>query len=305
MKANQLRKKNLIDPHKLKIFCALYEFQSFTQAARSLGLSQPSVSEHIQGLERYLRQTLFDRVGKTAVPTRAASLLHRHAVKILARLELAETEVRLMGQNEEGELCLGASSLPGGYILPALLQRFQQKYPKAQTKLLIQNSEQVTQSVAEGKVELGIVGYQAKRPGLIWQEWIEDELLLALPKGHPFKAQRQIGLQTLVSTPLILREEGSGTRKVFLEQLKKQKIRPQDLNTVAQLGSAEAVLSGIKQGLGLGIVSKSLAKSQPGLLITRPIAGLPLSRPLYLAQRKGRPLSHLAQLFKQDLLQAP
>jgi len=286
-----------MDPRKLKIFCALYEHQSFTRAAKSLGLSQPSVSEHIQGLELQLEQKLFDRVGKTAIPTESARLLHKHAQKILTQINRAKTEISRIGKVDEGELRIGASSLPGGYILPALLAGFQADYPKIRPNIMIESSKIIASAVASGELEIGFVGFKTKASGLNWGIWKKDQMALALSVNHPGAAQETFTLEDLKNTPLLMREEDSGSRMAMMDQLEKKRIRLKDLQISAQLGSLEAILNGVCQGLGASLISTQALNGNSSKIILKQVEGLSLERNLYMITAKGRPLSYLAELF--------
>ena len=151
-----------MDLRQLEIFVKVAELNSFSRAAESLSLTQPTVSEHIRALEDEVGVRLLDRLGRGAAATRAGDLLLGHAGRILAsKREAVQALERFQGRMT-GELAVGGSTIPGEYVLPALVGRFKDKFPEISISLLIGDSRQVIEWVEEGRVELGVVG--AVRP---------------------------------------------------------------------------------------------------------------------------------------------
>lgn len=289
---------------RLEVFCRVVELKSFTRAAEAVLLSQPTVSENIRLLEETLGEKLFDRLGRQVLPTGAGKILYRHARRIIAQRDQALQAIEQYRGQLVGDLNLGASTIPGAYILPERIVAFRVEHPTIQTRLRIAGTARIAEALSEGTLELGVIGAKWKDQHLDCEEFYADELVLAVPSRHPWSKRVSVGVEELEAQPFILREEGSGTRMVMGRALKDYGFDPARLAVVAEMGSTEAVLQGIKAGLGLSILS-SLAVAddlRKGMLTSVPLKNLRIQRPFYLAQRKNRHLSPLALAFRRHLV---
>src|SRR5256714_9685194 len=147
-----------MDLRRLEIFAKVAELSSFSRAAEALFLTQPTISEHIRALEDELGVQLLDRLGRGATPTRAGRLLLGYARRMLALSREARQALDQFQGRMSGELVVGGSTIPGEYVLPALIGRFKAKYPDISISLLIGSSRQVSEWLEEGRVEVGVVG---------------------------------------------------------------------------------------------------------------------------------------------------
>ena len=296
-------KETPVDLHRLEIFCRLVELKSFTRAAEAVYLSQPTVSEHIRSLEEMLGEKLVDRLGREVVATPAGQLLYKYARRLLRLQEEAVQALRQFSGRVAGTLLIGASTIPGTYVLPRLVGMFKELHPEIQMVLGIANSRQVANEVLAGEVEVGVVGASWNDPSLEWQEVFADELVLAVPPGHPW-AGRAIAASELGDAHFLMRERFSGTRKVMLDYLGEQNVTLADLKVVAELGSSEAVRQSIKARIGVGILSRQAVAEdvQHGSLAIVKIKELTMRRPFYLVKRRNRVLSPVCSVFL-DFLQ--
>lgn len=289
--------------NQLAIFCKIFDLNSFSKAAKELGLSQPTLTEHIQALEAHLGLTVFDRLGREVVPTKAGELLYGYAQKIL-RLT-AEAERSLFATKGElcGELTLGASTIPGEYLLPPIITRFRNSFPAISVDLRISDTERVSTQLVAGDIELGFVGAKVEDSKIEYTPIARDELVLVAPVLCPWMKDASVALKQLTTIPFVLREEGSGTRMVMEKILKKRGIGIGDLKVVTQLGSTTAVIQAVKSGAGCSVVSRrSVAEDiSRGTLRTVPIRGLRLEREFYAIHRRGRFKSALGITFLQFL----
>jgi DNA-binding transcriptional LysR family regulator len=289
---------------RLEIFCRVVELKSFTRAAEASLLTQPTVSENIRLLEEAVDERLLDRLGREVLPTPAGDILYRYARGILqlrdeARQALAEYRGRLCG-----ELLIGASTIPGTYLLPALLAAFRASHPQVHPILKISGSGQVIASLLEGELSIGLVGAEVSDGRLESRRLPGDELLLVVPPGHPWWAREEVAASELADQPFILRERGSGTRQVMAAALRGQGLELDGLDVRAEMGSSEAVRQAVRAGLGIAILS-SLAVAEDiarGVLQSLPIAGIRMQRPFFLVHRRGRQLSPLATAFCDHLI---
>ena len=161
-----------MDLRQLEIFAKVAELGSFSKAAEALHLTQPTVSEHIRALEDELGVRLLDRLRRGAAVAPAGQLLLNYAGRILALQREARQALGGFQGKMAGDLVVGASNIPGEYVLPGLLGRFKDKYPEIAVTLLIGDSQAVVDWVAEGRVELGVVGARIPQRSVEYREQI-------------------------------------------------------------------------------------------------------------------------------------
>jgi len=289
----------LIDIRRLEIFCRVVEQRSFTKAAEATLLAQPTVSEHIRLLEEALGEKLLDRLGRQVLPTPAGEILYRYARRMLRLRDEAVQALADFRGTLSGQLVIGASTIPGAYLLPPLIRRFKEEHPEIRLTLRIAGSGRIRRDLAQGELELAVIGDLGRQPELTAREIFADELILAAPPSHPLTRKDPVTPADLCRYPFLMREEGSGTRDVMTRALGEAGFDPARLDVVAEMGSSDAIRQGIKAGLGLSILSNlALAEDlKNGALARIPLAGVPMTRPFYLVQRKNRRLTPLAQTF--------
>jgi len=288
-----------MDLHQIEIFCTLIRLRSFSRAAEALYLTQPTVSGHIKNLEHGLGIKLLDRLGKRIVPTEAGEVLFRHGQKLLAMRDHARQEIDAVSGRIGGVLKIGGSTIPGAYVLPPFIGAFKQIYPAASIHLLIDDTERVAEAVLNNELDIGVVGARVADRHLEVHPFVKDELVLAVPPGHAWSHKRTVAIDALRGEPFILREQGSGTRRIMEERLDKAGIALADLNTVAVMGSSDAVRQAVKAGLGMSILSIRALKDDnaAGRLAILRIKGMHIERSLSILLLRGRSRSPLCQEF--------
>ena len=291
-----------MDLWQLHIFCSVVDLKSFSKAADTVHLSQPTISTHIKDLEEYFDIRLLDRMGKEVVPTQAGKLLYSYAKKLLALRDKTESAMAEFQGKMTGHLLLGGSTIPGGYVLPKLIGQFIKKYPDIRVSLEIGDTEQIETDVLSGKVEIGVIGAPTNKKQLTQETLLKDEMRLIVPSTHPLAAKKAISPRELEKISFIARESGSGTLTSF-----RQKLEPHmDVDTihiVAEMGSTEAVIQGIKNDVGISILS-TIAVAQEintGELKALSIKGVDLTRHFYLIQHRMRTPSPLGNVFVEFL----
>ncbi|MBM4327847.1 MAG: LysR family transcriptional regulator [Deltaproteobacteria bacterium] len=296
-----------MDIRRLEVFCKVVEFKSFTRAAESLALSQPTVSEHIHTLEKALGEKMIDRLGREALPTPAGRIFYQYALAILRMREEAVQALRQFKGELAGNLALGASTIPGTYLLPRLIGSFKALHPAIQITLRISDSAEVAEEVAEGAVEAGLIGTRWTDKRLLLEEVFSDELILVAHPEHPWAKRGAIKPDELAQEPFILRERGSGTRSVMERILEEHGFDRRQLAPVAEMGSTEAVRQGVKAKIGVSILSRHAVEDDlaHGTIAAIEIAGVRFSRPFYLARRKSREPSPLCAAFLEYLRRSP
>ncbi|MFH2099697.1 MAG: LysR family transcriptional regulator, partial [Pseudomonadota bacterium] len=208
-----------MDLWQLHIFRHVVEKGSFSKAAEAVHLTQPTVSSHIKDLEDHFGCRLMDRLGRQAVTTPAGELLYAHAKKLLAARDEAENALHAFLGHPRGRLAIGGSTIPGNYILPGLIGPFVKEFPEVSVNLVVADTREIAHQTAEGLLELAVVGAVTPDRRLVHEPFLDDELILVVPAGHPFVGKKNVPIQDLASEPFVLREEGSGTRRSLSDML--------------------------------------------------------------------------------------
>lgn len=294
-----------MDIRKLELFCKVVELKSFTLAGQACFLSQPTVSEHIRELESNLNQKLLDRLNQNVQPTPAGKLLYEYGCKILQIRQEAIKAIEQFDEKLVGRITIGCGTIPGTYILPPLLCNFRNQYPEIKTTLQIANSQSIAQKIMAEKLDLGVIGAKWKEASLEWTEIFTDELGLVVQPDHPWRKKNYVMCNDIIKQPFIIREPGSGTRKVIAHFLKTRGVKESDLKEVAQIGSSAAVKEAVKAGCGISILSKQAVKDEVerNKLVIVPVKDLKLQRSFYLIQRKNTQLLPIVKAFKNYLLE--
>jgi DNA-binding transcriptional LysR family regulator len=288
-----------MDTRQLAAFCAVVERKSFSQAAERLGVTQPAVSLQVRSLEKRLGTQLLDRSGRRVEPTEAGHRLHRAAQRLLALEAALVAEVTGAESGElRGELALGASTGPGGTVVPVLLARFQREHPALAISLAVSDTNRVIELVAERELELGIVGASPRHRGVVFEPFFRDEVILVCPPGHRF-AGAEITLDELRSEPLILMQEGAGVRQVIEDELRRAGLRLRDLDMRLELGLQESVKSAVAAGFGVTFISRTGVEAElvAGTLAAARVAGLEPVREISLVRASGRTPTRAAEAF--------
>ncbi len=288
---------------KLDAFCKVVDLKSFTRAAEAMLLSQPTISEHIRSLEEELGQKLVDRLSREIEVTPAGLVLYGYARKIMQTQCEAIQAIEQYGGKLTGRILLGCSTIPGTYILPELIGRFRDEYPAIKATLSINSSRIISQKVLEGELEIGVIGAKWNNNGLSWSEIFSDELTLAVHPEHPWALKKSVSLRDVLLEPFVMREQDSGTRKVFSKILEENGLRESGLQEVAEMGSTAAVKEAVKAGIGVSILSRYAMKDEIKCkrLVSVSLYGNILHRPFYLIRRKNRELSPVASVFLEYL----
>jgi len=288
-----------MDLWQLHIFCKVVDLKSFSRAGRAVHLSQPTVSSHIKDLEDHFNCRLIDRLSKEAAPTKAGRLLYRYAKRMIALRDETESALAAFKGEIKGSLEIGGSTIPGAYVLPAIIGAFTARYPEVNISLSIADTRQIINAILDGELEVGVVGALSTDTGILQTRLVEDTMCLVVPSGHRWADKQRITASQLFTEPFIVREPGSGTLKSIQTSFADAGLRFTDLKVVARMGSTEAVRQGIKNKMGVSILSAIAASDDvaAGHLKTLTIDGLNLNRAFYLTHHRHRTLSPLCQAF--------
>ena len=284
---------------QLEAFVQVSESGSFSKAAKELFLTQPTISAHISSLEKELNVRLFIRNTKEVSLSDDGKDLYRYA-KQITDLEKA-IEERFYMDSDDGKhfITIAASTIPAQYLLPKVLMCYREHYPKEQIKIIETDSSEVVTQVVDHMVDVGFTGTVLEKKHCKYIPFYKDELAVITPDTPEYrilKEQNRDDIDWIKRKPLILREEGSGTRKEAEKQLKNAGISMETLDIVASIANQETIKKSVKQGMGITILSRLAAEDEDGLLIF-PIPGADEGRDINLVYNKNYQMTRSADRF--------
>lgn len=285
---------------QLEAFLWVAELQSFTKAARQLYISQPAISFQIKALEEDLQAPLFQRGDKRIMLTEAGRVLYPEAKKMLRHYQKIKEGLEDLKGLKTGHLLIGASTIPGEYILPLLIGGFKKKYPGIEITLKVAGSDRVARWIRQREIDLGITGVPFNNEGIECVRWLEDQLVLITPPSHCW-ANLAGGpdVADLKNETMVLREQGSGTRRTLEKRLEEINIALDTIPCSMELGSTRAVITAVEAGLGVSIVSRYAVREalELGNVVEVPLDGLDLSRSLYRLRHSQSPEGFAVKAF--------
>ena len=273
---------------------------SFSKAAKKLFLTQPTISAHIASLEKELDTRVFVRNTKEVDLSPEGKKLYTYARQILDLTEKIKEE---FGRHEEEAKCvtIAASTIPAQYLLPDILTRFNEKHPGEQLRILESDSSQVAEQVAEGSVDIGFTGTVLEKKFCKYIPFYKDQLVVITPNTEKYQEYKRMGgdISWIQEESVIMREEGSGTRKEAEKQLRHLGIRTERLRIIASIANQETIKKSVIQGMGISILSRLAAKNEveSGRVLEFPIPEADEGRDLNLVYNKNHPLTRSAQRF--------
>lgn len=289
---------------RLTVFRAVARQASFRKASEALHLSQPAVSQHIHALEEELGCRLFDRSGIRITLTAAGKLLLKYAERSVRVLDEAKSALAKLEGEVSGDLRLGASTTIAQYILPRMLGGFLKDNPKVTLSVISGNTEEIVDLLLKDSIMLGMIEGPPRSKEVHVEKFLDDQMVLIVPAGHEWSGIGSIPLQSLTKVPLLLREQGSGSRHVVEHALKKAGLSPSQLQIRMALDSTEAIVSGVEAGLGIGFVSQwAIGKAaRLGAIVPVRVENFEIRRDLTLVRRIGPEPEGVAAAFHRFAL---
>jgi DNA-binding transcriptional LysR family regulator len=286
-----------MDIHHLRVFASVFKNRSFSKASEELHLTQPTISNHIKALEDEFDCKLFDRLGRTILPTKEAEVLYSHSMELIERTNNLREAVGLIKKDISGKLIIGASTIPGVYLLPGFMSEFRKKFPSISFQILISDSKGIIENISGHELLLGIVGAKLGNEHIKYMPFIEDELIV-VSSPHLSK-NRMMTLQELLKFPMVLREEGSGTRKETEKFLANKGLSLENVHISGVFGSTDAIKQAVKAGLGVSILSKFSVADELKYKILEEIklTDIQMKRRFYIVTHKKRTLPRLYETF--------
>jgi DNA-binding transcriptional LysR family regulator len=284
------------------VFISVAEHLSFSKAAGDLNISQPAVTRHIKELEERYHTNLFERKGNKIYLTKAGESVYNAFKQIAAQYRELDFDIGQMQNSIIGEFNIGASSTISQYIIPRIIASFHKRYPKIQIFLRNGNSFEMEQALQENQVDMALVENCSSQPGIRYKNFMDDELIVVTGANSVYAKREELRKDELIKTPIVLREQGSGTLEVIKEALKRQKIEFERLNTLIHLGSTESIKNFLSDFDGLAIVSEKTVTTELYLktLVKLKVTGFTIPRKFRMAFRYGHK-SRQVELFENFL----
>ena len=287
---------------QLEAFVQVAEGGSFSKAAKKLYLTQPTISAHVAALEKELNVRLFVRNTKEVSLSEDGKDLYKYARQMV---DLEKKIDERFGTREEGGkhcITIAASTIPAQYLLPKVLMRFNEKYPEEQLKIMETDSAKVVTQIVEHMADVGFTGTVLEKKHCKYMPFYKDELVIITPnteKYQKLKDHMTDDISWLLEEHVILREEGSGTRKEAEKQLKQAGVDLSDLDIIASIENQETIKKSVRQGMGISILSKlaTADEAEAGYVLAFPIPKADKGRDINLVYNKNYQLSRSAERF--------
>jgi len=287
---------------QIRSFITVADYKSFTHAAEAMFMTQPAVSAQIKTLEETFGLPLIERNDKRVQLTEAGKLFYREAKEILAVYDRTVESMDEFKGLKKGKLSLGASTIPGEYLMPRFIGEFRKLYSGITVSLTVADTSQVIDLLYERKIDLGVVGAKTESNHVEFIPFIQDELILLA--GTEMSIPEVISSQELLSFEIVSREAGSGTRSAVRDRLAAKGVKESDLNIVMELGSTQSVITGVAGNLGLGFVSKWAADAalKAGVVKQVALCDLDLKRSFFVVFPKNAAATRARDVFISHLM---
>ncbi|HWE60467.1 MAG TPA: LysR family transcriptional regulator [Chloroflexota bacterium] len=287
--------------HQLELFLAVATQGSVTRAAEVLHISQPAISARLRDLEASLGEQLFELRGRRIYLTDAGVELRAYAETILRQVEEAQRAVAELRGLDRGMLRVVATTTVGTYVLPRILGRFHRAHPGITLVLDVTNERRALDLVRRRRMDLAVLGLTEDTADMVVEHFMENHLFITAAPEHPLARREAVAFAELAGYPLLVREEGSGTRAVMESIFAERQLTP---HIAMEMRHSAAIKQAVMAGLGVGLLSdqEMHVELASGTLVTLDIEGLTLRRDWHVMHQRDRRLPHAAAAFKQLLL---
>jgi DNA-binding transcriptional LysR family regulator len=293
----------MIENFRMRVFRSVARHLNFSRAAEELLLTQPAVTQQIKALEDELGVPLFDRGGGHIRLTPGGTALLPFAEKLHDLSSEAVAAVSAAYGEQAGELVLGASQTIGQYLLPKFVAGFAERHPRVRVTARSGNTEAMLESLLAHEIHLALIEGPDQRRDLHIEPFMEDHMVLVVPASHEW-AGAELAVDALRDAPLLVRERGSGSRRVIEQALHAAGLKSKDLHIRMELDSTEGLLSAVEAGLGVTFVSRWAVRNQLalGTLHLALVRGLKLYRQFSLVYPAGPEPGGSVGAFRSFLL---
>lgn len=270
---------------QLEVFLATARLENISRAASELAMSQSAASDSLKELENQFDVQLFDRIGKRLQLNDIGRMLLPRAEEVLSRA--AELEQSLSRHEEAGAIKVGATLSIGNALCIPLIRQYRQRYPDSSISLEVDNTEHISNRVANFELDVGLIEGEINNPALHITRWREDELVVFCSPAHELASKTSLSQKDLLDANWIVRESGSGTRQTF-DRIMYDVLS--EIKLELQLQHTEAIIQAVKEGMGIGCLSKLILQDafNKGELIPLQVRGRQFQRSFYLIMHKQK-----------------
>lgn len=290
--------------HQLRVFVKVAEVQSFTEAAKALGLTQPSVSSLVQGLVDELQYELFERHGIKISLTPEGAVFVRRARDALAIIDGTKDEIDELHGLKKGTVVVGGSPIPAASFLPNVVQQFKKDHPGVQVVLKIQSNSSLERQLLERDVDLALVSGAPHSPLLRSEVYLEEQIVAIAPPHHPLARKRGVTLRMLAKEPLVAADSGLQTRDMVEQRFARKGVAfTPAIEVSGQIGARDAIRNAVANGLGIGFIAHChvVGDVEAGRIKILNVPELNLKRVIYIVTHKNRQITPPVQAFKDFL----
>jgi DNA-binding transcriptional LysR family regulator len=290
--------------HQLRVFVKVAEVQSFTEAAKALGLTQPSVSSLIQGLVDELEYELFERHGIKISLTPEGAVFARRARDALAIIDGTKDEIDELHGLKKGTVAVGGSPIPAASFLPNAVQQFKKDHPGIQVVLKIQSNNSLERQLLEREIDLALLSGAPHSPLLRSEVYLEEQIVAIAPPHHPLARKRGVTLRMLAKEPLVASDSGIQTRDMVEQRFARKGVAfTAAIEVSGQIGARDAIRNAVANGLGIGFIAHChvIGDVEAGRVKILNVPELNLKRVIYIVTHKNRQITPPVQAFKDFL----
>jgi len=293
------RKIAMLNVHELNVFIEAALAQNFSVAAQRLCLSQPAVSLHIRNLEKQLGVDLFERKGRKISLSETGKIMLPLAQEAVRKVRQIEEAMRSLQGKVIGDLSIACSTTVGKYILPRLVAGFRSKHPDVHVTINVMSRRAAIEWLLAGRAEIAVVSTAQNHSELEFRPFLEDQIVLIAPAGHPWADGRTVSPEDLLEMPFIMREQTAGSYQVLAEGLAACGHNVDQIQTVLTLSNAEAIEMSVEVGIGVAFVSRVVAERRlaVGRIAEVPVRGMALTRTIHMVRHQRYAQTPLQRAF--------
>ncbi len=294
----------MINYKHLIAFVTVVRKKSFTVAAKELFMTQPAISWQIKNLENEIDLQLIERKERGTKLTEAGKQFYVYAEKIIKAHEQLIEEMKQLKCMEKGKLIVGASTVPGEYILPAYMSSFKDAYPSTDVVVSTHSSESIIDNLISEDIHIGVVGMKIIDSRIESKPFKKDKVIMIVKNGHPLLKLKTVSIKDVLPYPIIVREKGSGSRRTLEDKMESKGLRLKNFAYFTELSGNRSAITGVKNSNSVAFVSSLVAGDSIDLGYIRAIEieDFDLSRNIYLIHNKLKTLSPLSETFINFML---
>ena len=293
----------MLNFNQLRYFYHASKNLSFTMAAQDLFITQPAVTAQVKSFEDYCNLKLFKKRGRRIHLTDEGKTLYEYARKIFEYEKEIEGVIEDMRKLKRGILRLGTTKAYAHYFMPFMITGFRKAYPQIKISLSEGSSSEMIHSLLDLKIEVAIIAKAEDHPDVHFIPFSQEEMVLIVAPDHHLAGKKGISFKSLAEEPIIMKETGSGTRKLVNELFAQNNCTA---NVLMETSNAEFIKQLVQRGDGISFLVREAVASE---LRDKKLAVVPMKEKIYLdvsiAYLKGQHLSPSARAFLDTLHKLP